>query len=1298
MPLGQTSPWKMNKPELTSTLVAMGIPVRPEWTVPELRSILSEQKEKPSTSELKGLSSLKLDQLIKRCKDLNIKIPEKPTRGLLMRMIRDGVPPTETEVVPFGRYRGYRFSEVPMSYLDWAIDECHNNENHSPDLARLARWAKENKDTAASSKTTSGYRDPEETAKKASPPSRKKKGRAATSDEDEDYSMISEAGDNHEKILDLEKTVNELITEKRRRKAERDDAAFMNSAGTEVKGEINTEDEGKDYILDNDFNTSETEDESNDPGKYDITDSRKPKVKLVYPDDYDRVKRLPGHKMKRVARKRVKNWAQKTLGLITTTLLAYTSVVLETADQNTKGVRDWVSSRCFPEPHPGDERVALMELFCGSAQLTLEYAKAGMVVLEPRDIIHGHDLNKEEEQARVIDEINTFRPELVWIALPCTLWGPWTRINYKDRPQELRRLRLKQKKLINLAIEAATVQIAGGNHVAFEHPRGSELWNKPDVKELLQMPHFQEVDFDMCSFGLKAVSDGGLLKKPTKVMCTDPGYAAALHRAVVKGHKSMRKGRPAKVFKPLDFNEEVAVDTLHLYDLSGHKVTVLSIMDVGSGYHVVAPVSGRKAEEYTKCFLKSWVAWAGAPQSTLVDQESGLTKDFPEELEKHGIRVNYTAGQAHWQNGHIERQNEWFRQIFDRVKDHVSMQDHEVEWVLASTAQAKNYLRRRHGYSPAQWLFGVAPRLGEGILDEEDDTAERQALVSPGDQWSRKNEIRKAAREAYAHLQASESLQRAIHGRPRVQHGDFSQGQYVYIYRTSKAAGGVARKRQNIGEWIGPGVIVGQEGKNFWVSRGGRCLLCAREHLRLAESEELGGTLQAKAVRSDLVKLIEGMEIDDEEVFADATGELAPVDDGGDLEYTPSLPDEGEPMEEEPNSGAKRPADTSVPEKRMRQKGYCPMVPEPEEVPVPEDQELLCYMASEKRVPRALQKQADKELKWNQIPEEEIPLYKEVETAHGTLHLVQHSLDNCLFLVINKDNQLFGLLATHADDILVSAPTPVRKALEQALSGVFPIDAWEEASTGLEYCGVTVKQEKNQVTLSQEHYVNTRLQTVDIPKGVLPEDPADEVAKMDNQPTIGALSWLASQTRPDIQVGVSMAQRKQKSPTYEDIKATNHVVRMAQKEKEEKLVYDKLGNWNDLVIIVYHDAAWANVTNEYDHQDYDETKDTGIYSQMGYVVVIAHKEVLLGKPGKGIVATWKSHACQRKRLLVDLAALRQMVHQEVTEWSPENRAAFGRSLKWIPTDRQLADGLTKLLSKGSWWSCLKDLKPAGSTT
>lgn len=44
-------------------------------------------------------------------------------------------------------------------------------------------------------------------------------------------------------------------------------------------------------------------------------------------------------------------------------------------------------------------------------------------------------------------------------------------------------------------------------------------------------------------------------------------------------------------------------------------------------------------------------------------------------------------------------------------------------------------------------------------------------------------------------------------------------------------------------------------------------------------------------------------------------------------------------------------------------------------------------MASEKRVPRALQKQADKELKWNQIPEDEIHLYKEAEAKQWKEHL-----------------------------------------------------------------------------------------------------------------------------------------------------------------------------------------------------------------------------------------------------------------------------------------------------------------------
>lgn len=126
------------------------------------------------------------------------------------------------------------------------------------------------------------------------------------------------------------------------------------------------------------------------------------------------------------------------------------------------------------------------------------------------------------------------------------------------------------------------------------------------------------------------------------------------------------------------------------------------------------------------------------------------------------------------------------------------------------------------------------------------------------------------------------------------------------------------------------------------------------------------------------------------------------------------------------------------------------------------------------------------------------------------------------------------------------------------MSSVFPIHAWEEASNGLEYCGVAVKQEDRRVTLSQEHNVNTSADSGH-PQGSSLSTPQ---TRWQRKSTIRTLSWLASQARPNIQVGVSMAQRKQKAPTYEDIKATNPSVRMAHKEKSEKsekVTYTKLG-------------------------------------------------------------------------------------------------------------------------------------------
>ena len=380
------------------------------------------------------------------------------------------------------------------------------------------------------------------------------------------------------------------------------------------------------------------------------------------------------------------------------------------------------------------------------------------------------------------------------------------------------------------------------------------------------------------------------------------------------------------------------------------------------------------------------------------------------------------------------------------------------------------------------------------------------------------------------------------------------------------------------------------------------------------------------------------------------------------------------------------------------------------------------------------------------------------------LKLEQHYLDSCLFLLKNEKKELRGILATHVDDILMSADTPLLSVLEEALSGIFPIDSWDKAEEGLEYCGISVKQDAKGITMSQEHYVNSRLETVEIPKGVNLDDPADEVATMDNQSTIGALSWLASQTRPDIQAGVSMAQRCQKHPTYADVKETNKVVRMAQQAKDEPIVYSKMGELQDLMLLVFHDAAWANVPPGESDVDAENNDQVGVYSQLGYVVMIVNRRVLDGVPGQGALGTWKSHACPRvcrstfaaetmaalegweasiaframlrgcfdashspeaqswfpivsmtdckslydavhrvggprapseKRLMIDLAALRQILREEVESW-PENLRNL-KAMRWLPTSYQLADNLTKVISKcKDWWNSLKSIIVTGS--
>ena len=79
-----------------------------------------------------------------------IPLPAKPTRGLMMRLLRDARNTPGSTVVPFGRYKGFMYQEVPARYLDWAMKEVKANPNAHEDLVRLATWASLEMDRRAS--------------------------------------------------------------------------------------------------------------------------------------------------------------------------------------------------------------------------------------------------------------------------------------------------------------------------------------------------------------------------------------------------------------------------------------------------------------------------------------------------------------------------------------------------------------------------------------------------------------------------------------------------------------------------------------------------------------------------------------------------------------------------------------------------------------------------------------------------------------------------------------------------------------------------------------------------------------------------------------------------------------------------------------------------------------------------------------------------------------------------------------------------------------------------------------------
>ena len=242
--------------------------------------------------------------------------------------------------------------------------------------------------------------------------------------------------------------------------------------------------------------------------------------------------------------------------------------------------------------------------------------------------------------------------------------------------------------------------------------------------------------------------------------------------------------------------------------------------------------------------------------------------------------------------------------------------------------------------------------------------------------------------------------------------------------------------------------------------------------------------------------------------------------------------------------------------------------------------------------------------------------------------VVQNEIDPCIFMLVGKNSQkVRGLLLTHVDDLLLLCERALMVPLQQALSAKFPVDAWLDNE--FEYLGCQYTFGDGVVEVAQQKYAETRVEEVNIPQGRADEEEATPEQVEENRTAIGSLSWLAKQTRPDLQFGVSQCQRNQNRPTVADLRSTNRMVKQAKSHKEKTLTLRKIDE-TDLALYAFHDAAWGNVD--------DPNRESGdelwfgthkMSSQLAHVVFAASRGAANGQRANFSLLDWKSKASSR---------------------------------------------------------------------
>ncbi|CAK0841380.1 unnamed protein product, partial [Prorocentrum cordatum] len=299
--------------------------------------------------------------------------------------------------------------------------------------------------------------------------------------------------------------------------------------------------------------------------------------------------------------------------------------------------------------------------------------------------------------------------------------------------------------------------------------------------------------------------------------------------------------RPAHLHFVQDFGDDVGFDCFELKDVDGKSYWYFSIVDLATTFHVATLIDCHTSQEFAAAFERCWASWAGVPDRVHFDMEKGFGGALSELFQSFNTVQLPIAGQAHRQLGRVERQGAWWKELAARTIEHSSIRgEDEMRTLAIMVSGAKNSLRRRAGFSPAQWVLGRDPKMPGDVVD---DTANYSAhsLAANGENIRRRYAIRTAARESFMRMQNDDQLRRAMLARARTVATPLSVGEMCYVFRQVKKKEQREQHNRNAkkGIWRGPCVVIGHQGENTWVSLGGHAMLVAPEHIKALAPDDV---------------------------------------------------------------------------------------------------------------------------------------------------------------------------------------------------------------------------------------------------------------------------------------------------------------------------------------------------------------------------------------------------------------------------------------------------------------------------